>query len=107
MQFEEPYGSAANRPATADGGHYILPVDIVVKVLGEEPRLDVLRWIEGLDMEWGRPRVDAATGQTTNPKYFADGAVLDGCGPILAAVRAGKRAARGIDRWLREPYPIS
>jgi glutamate synthase (NADPH/NADH) small chain len=84
-------------------GQFILPVDLAVKALGQEPRLHFLRWVEGLDMERGRPRVDAATGQTTNPKYFAGGAVVDGGGTIVAAVRAGRHAALGIDRWLSEP----
>jgi len=72
------------------------------QVVDRDPRQQFLLWVEGLDLEQGRPRVDPETGQTTNPKYFAGGAVVDGGGGIGSAVRAGKHAARGIDRWLRQ-----
>lgn len=95
--------AAPGRQGTAAGAsEFILPVDLAVKALGQAPRLGFLRWIDGLDLDGGRPRVDTATGQTTNPKYFAGGAVVDGGVTIAAAARTGKRAARGIDRWLSE-----
>jgi glutamate synthase (NADPH/NADH) small chain len=97
-RHDEP--GARSRPA--GGGELILPVDLAVKALGREPRREFLRWVEGLDTEQWRPRVDPATGQTTNPKYFAGGSVVDGEGAVVAAVQAGKRAARGIDHWLSQ-----
>jgi NADPH-dependent glutamate synthase beta subunit-like oxidoreductase len=47
--------------------------------------------------------VDPATGQTANLKYFAGGDVLNGGGTVVAAVRAAKIAALGIDAYLRAP----
>ena len=42
-----------------------------------------------------------ATGQTSNPKFFAGGDVVNGGVSAVEAVRDGKRAAHGIDEWLR------
>jgi dihydropyrimidine dehydrogenase (NAD+) subunit PreT len=79
----------------------VLPVDTVVRAIGQQPRLEFLQWVEGLEVKHGRPVVDPATGQTGNPKYFAGGDVLNGGGTVVAAVRAAKIAALGIDTYLR------
>jgi glutamate synthase (NADPH/NADH) small chain len=44
--------------------------------------------------------VDRATGQTTNPKYFAGGDCVNGGREVVDAVADGKRAALGIAAWL-------
>ena len=102
-RFEETGEYPIVPPAAEAERRMFLPADLVVEALGREPQLDFLRWVDGLDMDRGRPQVDAATGQTTNPKYFACGSEVDRGGNILAAIAAGKRAARGIDRWFGEP----
>jgi 2-oxoacid:acceptor oxidoreductase delta subunit (pyruvate/2-ketoisovalerate family) len=43
-----------------------------------------------------------AFGASTNPRFFAGGDVLDGPRTVAHALGAGKRAALGIDRLLRE-----
>ena len=40
--------------------------------------------------------IDRATGQTTNPKYFAGGDCVNGGREVVDAVADGKRAALGI-----------
>ncbi len=101
MRLEPCDGSERLCPAPVRGSEFVVPAEIAVRATGRRSPLEFLRWIDGLDLEDGRPRVDQATGQTTNPKYFAGGAVVDGGAPVAEAVRAGKRAARGIDAWLR------
>jgi glutamate synthase (NADPH/NADH) small chain len=44
--------------------------------------------------------VDRATGQTTNPRYFAGGDCANGGREVVDAVADGKRAAQGIAAWL-------
>jgi glutamate synthase (NADPH/NADH) small chain len=87
-------------PVSVPGSGFKLAADLAVTAVGLRPPLTFLRWIEGLDLDRGRPRINPVTGQTTNPKYFAGGALVAGGGSVGAAVRAGRRAARGIDRWL-------
>ncbi|MDH5284737.1 MAG: FAD-dependent oxidoreductase, partial [Gemmatimonadota bacterium] len=85
------------------GSEFVLPVDTVVRAIGQQPRIEFLQWIEGMQLKHGRPVVDPATGQTPNPKYFAGGDVLNGGGTVVGAVRAAKIAALGIDAYLRAP----
>jgi glutamate synthase (NADPH/NADH) small chain len=74
--------------------------DAAAEQAPKPPVWQLLRWVEGVRLVEGRVPVDPATGQTANPKYFAGGAVVNGGGSVAAAVRAGKRAARGIHRWI-------
>jgi dihydropyrimidine dehydrogenase (NAD+) subunit PreT len=44
--------------------------------------------------------VNRATGQTSNPKFFAGGDCVNGGREVVDAVADGKRAALGIVKWL-------
>ena len=101
MQLGEPDASGRARPVPQKGSEFVLPADTVIRAIGQAPRLEFLGWIAGLELKSGRPVVDPQTGQTTNPKYFAGGDVLNGGGTVVAAVGAAKRAALGIDAYLR------
>ncbi len=105
MRLGEPDASGRARPVPEPGSEFVLPADTVVRAIGQEPRLEFLQWIEGLELRNGRPVVDPATGQTTNPRYFAGGDVLNGGGTVVAAVRAAKIAALGIDAFVRTVEP--
>jgi glutamate synthase (NADPH/NADH) small chain len=48
----------------------------------------------------GRVVIDRATGQTTNPKFFAGGDCTNGGREVVDAVADGKRAGVGIAAWL-------
>lgn len=101
MRLGAPDASGRRRPEPEPGTDFTLPVDTVIRAIGQEPHLAFLGWIPGLELRHGRPVVHPDTGQTTNPRYFAGGDVLTGGGTVVAAVGAGKRAARGIHAFLR------
>ncbi len=101
MRLGEPDASGRARPVPQPGSEFLLPVDTVVRAIGQQPRLEFLRWIDGLALDAGHPVVDPATGQTSNPRYFAGGDVLNGGATVVEAVRAAKIAALGIDTFLR------
>jgi dihydropyrimidine dehydrogenase (NAD+) subunit PreT len=46
--------------------------------------------------------VNASTGQTSNPRYFAGGDCVNGGREVVDAVAEGQRAALGIARRLEE-----
>ena len=101
MRLGEPDASGRARPVPQPGSEFVLPADTVIRAIGQQPRAEFLQWIEGIELRNGRPVVDPVTGQTANPKYFAGGDVLNGGGTVVAAVRAAKIAALGIDAYLR------
>jgi glutamate synthase (NADPH/NADH) small chain len=101
MRLGEPDSSGRRRPVAVPGTEFLLPVDTAVNAIGQTPREELFGWIEGLELDRGRPKVDAETGQTTNPKFFAAGDAVNGGATVVEAVREAKIAARGVDAWLR------
>jgi glutamate synthase (NADPH/NADH) small chain len=83
-------------------GEFVLPCDLVIKALGQEPRADFLGKIPGLRLNAkGRIEIDPRTGATSVPKLFAGGDCVAGAGEeIVNAVQAGKVAAAGIHAML-------
>jgi dihydropyrimidine dehydrogenase (NAD+) subunit PreT len=102
MKLGEPDESGRRRPVPIEGGDFELPVDTIVKAIGQRPREDFLGLIDGLELEWGRIKIDPETGQTTNPKYFAAGDAINGGATVVQAVQGAKIAASGIDAFLGE-----
>jgi glutamate synthase (NADPH/NADH) small chain len=100
MRLGEPDGSGRRRPEGVPGTEFVVPADTVVKAIGQQPRLELLSWIDGLELDGGLVRVDAGTGRTSNPKYFAAGDAINGGATVVEAVRGAKLAARTIDAVL-------
>jgi glutamate synthase (NADPH/NADH) small chain len=85
---------------TLAGSNFTLSADMVVKALGQEPLLDLLKALPGLRVAGGKVVADRATGATSVPKLFAGGDCIRGGGEIVDAVQDGKVAARGIHQLL-------
>ena len=96
MKLGTPDKSGRPRPQRVHGTEFVTAADTVVKALGQRPRAGFLDWIEGLELEHGRIKVDRLTGRTTNPRYFAGGDAISGGATVVEAVRDAKIAARGI-----------
>jgi dihydropyrimidine dehydrogenase (NAD+) subunit PreT len=99
-ELGEPDTDGRRRPHEIPGSEFVLPVDTVVKAIGQRPRAEFLSWIDGLELDGGRILVDAQTGQTGNPRFFAAGDACNGGATVVEAVREGKLAARGVHEWL-------
>ncbi|HEY1376122.1 MAG TPA: NAD(P)-dependent oxidoreductase [Gemmataceae bacterium] len=82
--------------ATVPGSEFVLPADMVVKALGQEPLLELLRALPGLALDGSKVKVGRATGATGVPKLFAGGDCIRGGGEVVDAVQDGKVAAAGI-----------
>jgi glutamate synthase (NADPH/NADH) small chain len=89
-------GSRGGRIRTIPGSNHVLPADMVVKALGQEPLLDLIAALPGLKHERGRIVVGPATGATSVPGLYAGGDCLRNGGEVVDAVQDGKVAARGI-----------
>ncbi len=84
------------------GDNFVIDADMVVKALGQEPLLDLLKALPGLKLNGTRVAVDVSTGATSIPKLFAGGDCIRGGGEIVDAVQDGKIAAWGIDKAIQE-----
>lgn len=86
------------------GERFELAVDHVVLAIGQATHTE---WLAAagnsaakLKLERGRILIDRATGQTSNPKYFAGGDCTNGGREVVDAVADGKRAGIAIAAWL-------
>lgn len=84
------------------GSEFTLECDMVVKALGQERLLDLLRALPGLKLSPdGRVATDPATGATSVPRLFAGGDCQAHSGEeVVNAVQDGKVAAAAINRAL-------
>ncbi len=101
MKLGEPDDSGRRRPEPIEGADFDLPVDTIVKAIGQRPREEFLGLIDGLELEWGRIKIDPTNGQTTNPKYFAAGDAINGGATAVQAVGGAKVAVAGIEAFLQ------
>lgn len=83
------------------GTDFTLECDMVVLAIGQSMLGELFEGVEGVETEWGRLVVDPDTGATGNPRYFAGGDCANGGKEVVNAVAEGKRAAHGIDGFLK------
>ena len=81
------------------GSEFSVRVGMVVLAIGQATHTGFLV-DAGLNIERGRIVIDRATGQTSNPKYFAGGDCTNGGREVVDAVADGKRGGLGIAAWL-------
>jgi glutamate synthase (NADPH/NADH) small chain len=82
------------------GSELRIQADTVVKAIGQQPRAEFLSWIDGLELDRGKIRIDE-DGRTTSPRYFSAGDATSGGATVVDAVGGAKRAAAAIDALLR------
>jgi glutamate synthase (NADPH) small chain len=106
MQLGEPDASGRRSPVPVAGSGFELDVDVVVFAVGQganplipstTPDLHVTRR--------GRIAADPLSGATEKKGVFAGGDVVTGGATVIAAMGAGRRAARTIHAYLEHPLP--
>jgi len=82
---------------------WIEPCDMVIKAIGEQKQLSLLkRLFPNVDLDKrGVVVYDEKTGQTSLAKVFAGGDCANGGREVVNAVAEGKKAARGIHTFLK------
>ena len=80
---------------------FIVRCDLVIKATGQAKQGSLYELIDDLEIDnRTRIKVNEATFQTSNPKYFAGGDAINGGAEIVNAAFDGKMAAKGIHEWL-------
>ena len=90
------------KPVPIEGSEEVLEADQVLMAIGQAPDLSYLpeELKERLEIKWNKIPTDA-NGMTKIPGLFAGGDLANTRMDIVSAVADGRRAAAGIDRWLR------
>lgn len=99
-QLGAPDASGRRSPVVIPNSEFSLPVDMVVRALGQTKKTDFLQSIAGVKLDGGKVSVARETMQTANPKYFAGGDCVSGAAEVVDAVADGKCAAAGIHSYL-------
>ncbi len=73
--------------------HFTIDCDLVVPAIGQSPLAQLIQELRGVEVSDGRIVADRATGQTSNPRYYAGGDCVNGGREVVDAVAGGKRAA--------------
>lgn len=99
MVLGEPDQDGRRSPIPVKGSEYIIPVDAVIKAIGQSRHLDLIESL-GLLHDKGVVQVNKETFQTSNPNIFACGDVVFGKGKgdamVVTAAQQGKLAAYSI-----------
>jgi glutamate synthase (NADPH/NADH) small chain len=104
MELGEPDASGRRRPIPIEGSEFEFEVDTVIMALGTSPNPLIASTTEGLKVnEKGCIIVDE-NGQTSREGVFAGGDAVTGAATVILAMGAGKVAARGIDKYIKEKY---
>lgn len=103
MELGEPDASGRRSPKTIEGSNFILPVDVVIIAIGNTPNPLLSSTTEGLKSnKKGCLIVDENTLETTKSAVYAGGDAVSGAETIILAMGAGKKAARSIDKYIKE-----
>ncbi len=102
MQLGEPDESGRRRPIPIEGSEFDIPVDTVIVAIGQGANPLLSRTTAELKTnKKGYIVVNPDTLQTSIPEVFAGGDIVTGAATVIAAMGAGKKAARSMDAYLR------
>jgi glutamate synthase (NADPH/NADH) small chain len=106
MELGEPDRSGRRRPVAVPGSEFQFPVDSVIVAIGQGPNPVLLRNTTGLQLnERGYIQADPETLATSIPGVFAGGDIVTGAATVIAAMGAGKKAARRMVEYCKQKYP--
>jgi NADPH-dependent glutamate synthase beta subunit-like oxidoreductase len=89
-------------PAFEAGTEEVIPCDTAILAIGQASDLSCFSPEDGIETtRQGTVKIDTETLATTAPGIFAAGDIAFGPRLIISAVADGKKAAEGIERYLR------
>ena len=101
-ELGEPDASGRRSPVAIEGSEFVLDVDTVVVAVGHASNPLLPSTTEGLETDGrGRRQVDPETNMTSIPGVFAGGDIVLGAATVILAMGEGRRAARGINGYLK------
>ena len=91
MRLGTPDETGRRRPEPVPNSEFVIPVDTVVKAIGQRPRDEFGALLQAVDQD----------GRTRDPKIFAAGDAVSGGASVVQAVAEAKRAVAAIEDALR------
>jgi glutamate synthase (NADPH/NADH) small chain len=102
MELVEPDASGRRRPVPIPGSEYEVPLSVAVIAIGTSANPIVQSTTPGLNTnKRGYIQADETTQRTSRKGVFAGGDIVTGSATVILAMGAGRRAAKGIDEYLK------
>lgn len=103
MKLGEEDSSGRRRPIEIENSEFIMEVDSVIMSLGTSPNPLISNATKGLKTnKRGCLLVDEESLSTSLQGIYAGGDAVTGAATVILAMRAGKKAAKSIDSYLRK-----
>jgi glutamate synthase (NADPH) small chain len=104
MELGPPDSSGRRSPRPVAGSEFLAPADIVLAAYGFDPAPLGDLGLPGIEVnDWGAVKVDE-NQMTSIPGIFSGGDSARGPSLVVHAVRDGRKAALGIDRYLARDW---
>jgi glutamate synthase (NADPH/NADH) small chain len=102
MRLGEPDESGRRRPLPIEGSRFMMKVDTVIVAVGQGPNPLLPSYTPSLKTTPKGHILVGENGATPIPGVFAGGDIIPGEATVIDAMGHGKRAARAIDKYLRQ-----
>jgi glutamate synthase (NADPH) small chain len=104
MELGEPDASGRRRPVPIDGAIETIPLDVAVVAIGNGSNPIISQTTPDLKVNrWGNITVDEETMKASKKGVFAGGDIVTGGATVILAMGAGRKAAKAIDEYLKNP----
>jgi glutamate synthase (NADPH) small chain len=102
MELGEPDASGRRKPVPIKGSQFTVEIDVAIPAIGTRSNPLLTKTMPDLNLnKRGYIIADHETGMTTKPGIFAGGDIVTGSATVILAMGAGKKAARGINDYLK------
>jgi len=101
MELGEPDESGRRKPVAVKGSEFVIPVQIVIEAVGQQPNPIIQATTPGLKTgKRGVVETNEKQG-TSRPGVFAGGDLARGGATVILAMRDGKQAAVAIHEYIQ------
>lgn len=102
MVLGEPDAKGRRKPVPVEGSNFIVEADTAILALGYWPDPVIGDTTPDLETHnWGLIKINRQTGATSRPGVFAGGDGVTGPDLVVTAMLAGRKAAIGIEEYLK------
>ena len=101
LEYElgEPDETGRARPIPIPGSEHLIECEIVIIAVGNDPNPIIPRTTPDLETtKWGTIVTESSTGKTNKERVYAGGDISTGAATVIAAMGAGKVAAKTIHK---------
>ena len=98
----EPDDTGRRRPQPIESSAYELDMDVVVEAIGQASAQEISKILPGVELENGLIQTHPDSLAASRPSVFSGGDIVRGPSTVVAAVADGMKAAKEIDRFLKQ-----